>query len=249
MILLIQLILAHLMGDFFVQPSRWVKEKDRKKWASVFLYVHVLIHFALILLITLKPGLWKQALVIAVAHLLIDGLKASLQKEGTKRTWFFVDQLLHLITIVAVWGWKENMKPDYAWLSNINTLVVVTAVLFLVYPSSFIIKMLISKWAPEDKSPKPVQNEAGDKEEDKTSLANAGQWIGIMERLLVLIFVLMGRWEGVGFLLAAKSVFRFGDLKDAKDMKLTEYVLIGTFLSFGIAIVTGIAALHLLVQK
>lgn len=40
--------------------------------------------------------------------------------------------------------------------------------------------------------------------------------------------------EAVGFLLAAKSVFRFGDLRDDQDRKRTEYVLIGTLLSFGL---------------
>ena len=145
-----------------------------------------------------------------------------------------MDQLLHLIAIVAVWGCKEKMALDVAWLTDRKVLTLVTSVLFLMYPASFIIKIAISKWTP--------QNTPG---ETKESLANAGQWIGIMERLLVLIFILMGKWEGVGFLLAAKSVFRFGDLKDARDMKLTEYVLIGTFLSFGIAIVTGIITMKL----
>jgi hypothetical protein len=66
--------------------------------------------------------------------------------------------------------------------------------------------------------------------------------------LLVLVFVFLGKWEGIGFLLTAKSVFRFGDIKDARSMKLTEYVLIGTFLSFGIAIMTGLIALQLLAK-
>jgi hypothetical protein len=35
--------------------------------------------------------------------------------------------------------------------------------------------------------------------------------------------------------LAAKSIFRFGDFK---DRKLTEYVLIGNLLSFGMAMIT-----------
>lgn len=38
----------------------------------------------------------------------------------------------------------------------------------------------------------------------------------------------------------AKSVFRFSDLKEAKDRKLTEYILTGTLLSFGIAMFTGV---------
>ena len=52
----------------------------------------------------------------------------------------------------------------------------------------------------------------------------------------------MGQWQGVGFLLAAKSVFRFGDLNRSDDRKRTEYVLIGTLVSFGTAILAGLLA-------
>jgi hypothetical protein len=43
----------------------------------------------------------------------------------------------------------------------------------------------------------------------------------------------------VGFLFAAKSIFRIGDLRPGHNLKLTEYVLIGTFSSFFIAITVG----------
>ena len=56
---------------------------------------------------------------------------------------------------------------------------------------------------------------------------------------LVFVFMITNEWQAVGFLLAAKSVFRFGNLQEAKDRKLTEYILIGTLLSFGIAVLTG----------
>jgi hypothetical protein len=58
--------------------------------------------------------------------------------------------------------------------------------------------------------------------------------------LFVFTFIITGHFEAIGFLLAAKSIFRFGDLKEAKDRRLTEYVLIGTLLSFGIALGTGL---------
>ena len=45
---------------------------------------------------------------------------------------------------------------------------------------------------------------------------------------------------GIGFLITAKSVFRFNDLTRAKDRRLTEYVLIGSMLSFGLAVFTGL---------
>ena len=70
-------------------------------------------------------------------------------------------------------------------------------------------------------------------------MPNAGKWIGYLERILILTFVLPGNIDCVGFLLAAKSVFRFGELNRSKDVKTTEYVLIGTFTSFAIAILLG----------
>ncbi|RZK66384.1 MAG: DUF3307 domain-containing protein, partial [Pedobacter sp.] len=45
--------------------------------------------------------------------------------------------------------------------------------------------------------------------------------------------------------LAAKSIFRFGDLKDAHDIKLTEYVLIGTLLSFSIAVAVSLGITYI----
>jgi hypothetical protein len=75
---------------------------------------------------------------------------------------------------------------------------------------------------------------------DHKSLPNAGKYIGIIERIFVLIFIVMEHWEGIGLLIAAKSVFRFNDLKESNSRKLTEYILIGTLLSFGFAILTGI---------
>lgn len=78
---------------------------------------------------------------------------------------------------------------------------------------------------------------------DHKSLPNAGKYIGIIERLFVLLFIIMGRWDAIGLLITAKSVFRFNDLKATNNRKLTEYILIGTFLSFGIAILTGLVYL------
>ena len=67
----------------------------------------------------------------------------------------------------------------------------------------------------------------------------------MLERLFVLVFIVSGHWEGIGFLIAAKSIFRFGDIKEYEGLKLTEYFMIGTLLSFGIAIFTGIVVLEL----
>jgi len=57
--------------------------------------------------------------------------------------------------------------------------------------------------------------------------------------LFIFLFIVINYWQGIGFLLAAKSIFRFGDLTKSEDRNLTEYILIGTLLSFGIAIATA----------
>ena len=84
------------------------------------------------------------------------------------------------------------------------------------------------------------QNKSKSSTIKNTSLAGAGKIIGMLERLFVFGFILLNAWSAIGFLIAAKSVFRFGDLTEGKNRQLTEYVLIGTLLSFGIAIAAGL---------
>jgi hypothetical protein len=59
-----------------------------------------------------------------------------------------------------------------------------------------------------------------------------GKLIGQLERFLILMFVLAGKPEGVGFLVAAKSVFRFGELTNNQNRLEAEYITIGTLMSF-----------------
>lgn len=236
-IYLIKLLLAHLIGDFFLQPNAWVKDKEVKKLKSKKLYLHVLIHIILIFIIFFSFGVWKIALSIGVLHLVIDGCKAIFQTKKNARILFFVDQIFHLFSIVLVWHIFYNGYINISYFDEIKTWAVISGVLFLTMPTSIAMKVIIAKWLPESDHGKA------------SSLQNAGKYIGILERLLIFLFVLTQHFEAVGFLLAAKSIFRFGDLKEAHDIKLTEYVLIGTLLSFGIAIAVGMLVLQYLELK
>ena len=51
MIILLKLILAHFIGDFLLQPTAWVKEKEVKKSKSKYLYAHILIHGVIVWLL------------------------------------------------------------------------------------------------------------------------------------------------------------------------------------------------------
>ncbi|WP_207420542.1 DUF3307 domain-containing protein [Desertivirga brevis] len=231
-LLLIKLLVAHLIGDFFLQPDRWVIEKEARKLKSPKLYYHILIHGILTILFTWNAGFLVPALLIMLFHGIIDGIKLSFQRPDTKRRWFFADQLFHILTIVIVWYTYEHPSIDFSYFKSDTFWILTLALLFLTYPTSIIIKTLIAKWTPN--VPLPASNLTG-----IGSLESAGKYIGILERLLTFLFITTGHYEAVGFLIAAKSIFRFGDLKEGNDLKFTEYVLIGTLLSFGIAILVG----------
>ncbi len=67
-------------------------------------------------------------------------------------------------------------------------------------------------------------------------LRNAGKYIGWLERFLIVTFVWAGEISAIGFIIAAKSVFRFGEIKDKENRELAEYILIGTLFSFSLAV-------------
>ncbi|MDX1921122.1 MAG: DUF3307 domain-containing protein [Candidatus Caenarcaniphilales bacterium] len=229
MIILVKLILAHLIADFLLQPKSWIEAKENKKVKAWQLYLHAIIHGFLSLLLIGQMNFLPFAILISVIHLMIDILKIYIQRENTKCLIFFLDQALHCLSLVFVWTIYQKTNLDPIDLIGKLDFKMITFLVWLTKPSSIAIKMLITKWT----EPNTGEN----------SLQNAGEFIGILERLLIFIFIVSNHWEGVGFLLAAKSIFRFGDLKDQKDRNLTEYILIGTLLSFGLAILSGIVYL------
>lgn len=230
MILFIKLLLAHLIGDFFLQSKGSIRQKNNRKWLAPHLFLHVVIHFVLILLLA-GIHMWRQALIISIAHYIIDGCKLQFQNAKNSQILFFLDQLLHIVVLIGVVYF--TLEPTLLPLPS-RYLVLLTFVVFLTRPVSFLVAQAMSHW-----NSKIETDEANNK-----SLPNAGQYIGIIERLLIFAFILLGQWGAIGFLMAAKSIFRFGDLTRTQDRRLTEYILIGTFLSFGMAILTGIIYLH-----
>jgi hypothetical protein len=233
--ILVQLLLAHFIGDFVLQPGAWVREKERRKIRSWKLYLHLLIHGVLIILLCGNIQYWPLALLVMLAHGVIDVIKLYAQKDGNRSGWFIADQLLHLASITILWFLYFDIPLDLPALYRSSGMwIYITALVFITLVWAIVMRELMQPWT------KALNDGNND------SLNNAGKYIGILERLFVFLFIVTGHWEGVGFLLAAKSVFRFGDLKESKDRKLTEYILIGTLLSFGIAIGTGMLVQYLM---
>jgi len=227
MILFFKLLLAHLLGDFVFQPLRWVLHKEAHKIGSRFLYLHLLVHAVLTALALWDPSAWPLLLIVLLSHYLIDLAKLYFQSYFRRKAIpFFLDQIAHILVVYGVAFHTQLPEHALNWIQDLDW-PLVTAIVFVTGPVAIIMNKLLD----------PLSEQI---EFDHKSLPNAGKYIGILERLFVLAFIILGRWEGIGLLIAAKSVFRFNDLKESNNRKLTEYILIGTLLSFAMAICTGL---------
>ena len=235
--LLLLLLLVHMLGDFVFQSAAWVDERYEKRLYSKRLYLHVAIHGALTLAVLLLPLLtpsWTTlsligfAAIIATSHFAFD-LAKSYTTPG-QLSWFLVDQILHILVIVLVWlqitGQWALVSDAAALLLTVEVLVILTGYFVVIWPLSIVIGMVCRQWTPEI--------------EGLESLANAGKRIGQLERFLVLTFILIDQFAAIGFLLAAKSILRFGDTKEKNHRKINEYILVGTMTSFSITIAFGL---------
>lgn len=229
--LFVKLLLAHLLGDFMLQPTKWVIHKEANKGTSIYLYLHVLIHFVLYMLFLWDLEKLGIALILAISHLIIDMAKLYANPLfKNKGIPFFIDQVLHLMAIYICVYYSNLYGHTMALFTELDWPLVL-AIVFVTSPSAIIMGKLLEGMSNQINT-------------DHKSLPNAGKYIGIIERLFVLTFIIIGRWEAIGLLITAKSVFRFNDLKESNSRKLTEYILIGTLVSFGLAIIAGILYVH-----
>lgn len=240
-LLLTGLVLGHLLADFYWQPMSWVHDRNNRHFRASKLYLHVLTHgvtsLAVLTLWEYTYG-WQEfsrvllaAGAIMLSHYVID-LAKSYSNKGVVP--FLLDQLAHLVVIVMLSVWLSDKNEFYslAWqkLIALDTLFVIAAYILVLNPSSVFIRMMLEKINIQ------INNEG--------SIPAAGHFIGLLERVLMLSFILLGEYGGVGFLLAAKSIFRFGDLKESSEKQLTEYVMLGTLLSVTVTLFIGVATLY-----
>jgi hypothetical protein len=208
---------GHLIADFWLQPNSWVLHKKVHGVKSLKLIFHVAIASILPVIFTFQLNLWWFVPIIFGSHLLIDLLKTKL-KVGISA--FLFDQVLHILVLLLLTKYVTTIEIPQI------------AVIFWIYTIGFILLT------------NPIGTLTGMfldiiVKENKHSMNDVSFWIGIMERILILIFIAINQFSAIGFLIAAKSLFRFNDsTSDVK--KKTEYFL-GTLISFTFAIIAGLA--------
>lgn len=225
------LLLAHVLADFVLQTNAMAEGKAQRQAKPFAAHLAVV---ALLLVVALRPATPEALVVLAVIaglHGITDWVKSYAPSD---RLWpFLADQTAHLVILaLAAWAYPNLWAEGYgtAFLpAMVPGLAALFAGLILVTRTGgYAIGLFMRPWA----------------ETALEGLPGGGRIIGHLERGLIFLLVLAGTAEGIGFLIAAKSVLRFGAVKE--ESRLSEYVIIGTLASFGWAFAITLATLALM---
>lgn len=223
----VRLLLAHVMGDFLFQTQKWCDVKLKSGFRCRELYFHSGIILILSWIALWSWYAWWIAVIIGVIHLLIDAVK----KTNSLFT-FVIDQAVHVVCLivmayVAVIFFKKGMPYCNVPLKA-NIILYALVFLLNAKPSNILIKHLLDAYS--------VKSEGfGENKKENKDEIQSGKLIGNIERWLIVIFIICGQYDAIGFLIAAKSIIRYKE----GDTGKTEYVLAGTLISVFIAVISG----------
>ncbi|MDY0082093.1 MAG: DUF3307 domain-containing protein [Ignavibacteriaceae bacterium] len=235
--ILLPLLAAHFLGDFIFQTDKDVQNKKKYLVFAKHIFVVTILSYLLV-------GIWNSyeiPLVILISHLIIDLIKKSSRNDTL--VLFTLDQLAHYLVIVLLSFYMmnkiENTHLSLYWndlFGNdyLKLLTIIISSIMITKFSSIIITYII----------RPFQMKIFKVENDNQQGIKTGRIIGYLERIIILILFLAELPTIVGFLITAKSILRYGEIKNNEDKMVVEYVLIGTLLSFSI----GIAISYLTVE-
>lgn len=220
------ILTAYLLGTLVLR-TEWIAARARPAWLPVLRGVGAT-SVSFVLLGTFH---WNILLLILLTSTLMAAIEMRAHSDSAAS--FLVDRCAHLLVLLGLayyfpdagtngW-WRAGVTPDVSrWYFAL--LSCISGVILCVPEGGVLIARLIKPFADEISG------------NDLIGLAQGGKYIGWLERLLVMLLVLMDQPNGIGFLIAAKSILRFGEIKDASQRKVAEYIIIGTFLSFGWAL-------------
>ena len=216
------LVATHAIVDFLFQPN-WLRRRKNK---FLFLALHSATHAILTYMVLQEWECWQPPLFVFLGHGLIDYFKQRYGKESFKA--FAVDQGCHILSLIAL-SW---LLVRFSWLPAFSgigyqPIIHIAGFISVVYGSGYFVGQFAKRILEDNRL-------------EIDGLKNGGKMIGQLERALIFLFVFINQPGAIGFLVAAKSILRF---QETKKHKHAEYVLIGTLLSFSLAIALSVGTM------
>lgn len=230
------LLIAHLIGDFFLQP---VKLIEKKKSSIKGLIIHSLIYTLMITLVLLLFGnIWEiifWSFLILVSHSLIDYFRIKFTKKFNNNAFsfwsFIVDQIIHVLLLVTIsLVIKSTLNSIGDAVYNITFLKEIGHNIIINYILAFLIVL-----SPASVFIKHFFNYIFNKKDicENVESDNVGALIGMLERVVILLLGALGLYGSIALVLTAKSLARF---KQLEKQGFAEKYLVGTLMSLIIAI-------------
>ena len=224
----------HILGDFYLQTSKIAKCKSAslgdscdecnscKKNASFnikYILFHTLLYavpFAFLFLITK----WLNVVIILVglliSHFVIDITSCCLNKKFKHSIIFIVDQTLH---IALLWGAYILFDFNCTFAQHEFAIKVILSVVAIIIPPSVFINKIFYDLYPDSNDGK---------------IFDVGSIIGMLERILVLIFAYFEGFAAIAIIITIKTWARSNDLKDPE---FRNKYLLGTLASLVLALI------------
>lgn len=232
----IPLFAGHVLGDFLLQTDEDIKNKGQKR---ILLKHSLTIGFLSYVLIGIVQA-WLIGLIIFLSHAIIDYIRSRISKDNLRI--FVYDQLSHLviILILSLVLTSQGFYPySSLWLRYLgkwfySLVVIITGAVVCVNVGGIVVGLSVKPFLDQLKETGESSNNTSSESHDiqARGFKDGGKIIGYLERALIYLFVLVNQPIAIGFLIAAKSVFRFGEVKERANRMEAEYIIIGTLYSF-----------------
>lgn len=227
------LFILHLLGDFYLQTTKIARCKNAKKGVACgeckkceehswinwkYLIVHSLLYIVPFIVLYFVTEVVYATVVIGallVTHILIDAGTCYFNKKNKQTIVFMVDQVLHvgIISLISrTVTFNHNLDGYY------TVLKVVFICFMLIMPCSIIINKLFKDIYPET---------------EEMGIFDIGSMIGIMERILTVIFAYFENFPAVAIIITVKTWARTNDLKEPE---FRNKYLLGTLTSLVLAL-------------
>ncbi|MDH5505850.1 MAG: hypothetical protein OEZ02_01350 [Anaerolineae bacterium] len=240
----------YILGNLFLASRLAITAKDEKISRNNF-FIMLSIQLASFIFLEFNKYIYLAIGVVLLSNILYYKLEKKTKKINKLRLLFLIvllvilgvifapglgtkpnPQVLGLLNSVSFYLIPQNSISGLEWK---KILIIVFGLLLATSETNLVIRYIFDKLDLAPKLPKKSNESKIDQKE-----YNAGRIIGILERTLIFILVLLSEFGAIGFIIAAKSVTRF---KELEKREFAEYVLIGTLLSTTLAIlIAGITS-------